>query len=143
MKRIRKQYLINTKVQLTMIAIPLIIYSLCLEISLIFLSTFYQESFAKFHAIGIEVGHPIYDYLRLQKSRIFNLIETSILVGFILNTLITIWITHKIVGPVYRLKKSMEGMLSSQDIPPIKLRKGDFFVEEADLLEQIRKRGLK
>lgn len=142
-QKIRTQYLIAPKIQITMIAIPIVTHLVCFIVALVFLSIYYQDILNVFKEVGINQDHPIYQYMSLQKTKVVYIFALTLLVGFLINTIILTWVTHKIVGPIYRLKKSMEGLLKNEEIRPVKLRKGDFFVEEAELLEEIRKRGLK
>lgn len=141
--KLRTNYLISPKVQLTMIIIPIVMYSVCFIVSLVFLSFYFKDALSSFEAAGITPTHPIYQYMGLQKSKIFSVMGLSLLVGFILNTIVLTWVTHKIVGPIYRMRKAMESLLAGEELSPIKLRRGDFFTENAELLEEIRKRGLK
>ena len=142
-QKIRTQYLIAPKIQLTMIAIPIITHLICFIIALIFLSLYYQDILHVFKEVGINPEHPIYQYISIQKTKVVYIFALTLFVGFLINTIILTWVTHKIVGPIYNFRKSMEGLISDQDIRPVKLRKGDFFIEEAELLEKIRERGLK
>lgn len=141
--KIRTQYLVAPKIQLTMIAIPIITHLICFIIALVFLSIYYQDILNVFKQVGINPEHPIYQYISLQKSKVVYIFALTLMVGFLINIIVLTWVTHKIVGPIYRLRKSMEGLLNNEEIRPVKLRKGDFFSEDAELLEQIRIRGLK
>lgn len=44
----------------------------------------------------------------------------------------TVKFSHRFVGPIYRLRKSMQGIAAGEPLRPIKLRQGDFWKSAAD-----------
>ncbi len=56
-------------------------------------------------------------------------------VGFL-----ALFVSHRMVGPLFRIKRCIEMLGEGKDIPPIRLRKHDEFKELADSLETLRRR---
>jgi hypothetical protein len=48
----------------------------------------------------------------------------------------SIYTTHKMAGPLYRIRRTLETIKTGKIPKPIHLRKGDFFQGEADLLNE-------
>ena len=44
----------------------------------------------------------------------------------------TVKFSHRFVGPIYRLRKSMQGIAGGEPLRPVKLRQGDFWKGTAD-----------
>lgn len=47
--------------------------------------------------------------------------------------------SHRVVGPLYRLKRYIDLLSEGKEIPPVKIRRHDEFKELADSLEKLRK----
>lgn len=58
----------------------------------------------------------------------------------------TIRITHRMVGPIVRFRKTMQAIAEGEPVHPIKLREGDYLGEMRDdfnkMLEELQKRGV-
>lgn len=48
--------------------------------------------------------------------------------------------SHRIVGPIFRIKRYIDMLADGQDIPVVKIRKNDEFQDVAQSLERLRKR---
>jgi hypothetical protein len=48
-----------------------------------------------------------------------------------------IWFSHRFVGPMVRLRKSMEALAAGDDVAPIRFRDGDFWPEFAEAFNAI------
>ena len=68
---------------------------------------------------------------------IFPLIWTCIAVMVIIGTY-TLFFSHRIAGPIYRMKISLDRMLAGDYDFKIKVRKNDFHLELVDKMEQLR-----
>ena len=53
--------------------------------------------------------------------------------------IISLLFSHRIAGPIYRIRKSIDMLSEGKDIPPVQLRKYDEFKELAASLEKLRK----
>ena len=48
--------------------------------------------------------------------------------------------SHRIVGPIFRIKRYIDMLADGEDIPVVKIRKNDEFQDVAQSLERLRKR---
>jgi hypothetical protein len=137
-KKNRWNYLIYPKFQLTLILLNnLIIIGILMPI---FVATAY--SFAKLKRMGINAGlqqqHVYFKFLNLQKHLIESTFGIAVICGILVSTGIAIFISHRVAGPIVRLKEYFGALADhSEDSPeahrqslkPIHFRKGDFFDE--------------
>ena len=63
------------------------------------------------------------------------ILATSIL-NLIVISLFSVFFSHKMAGPVKRIKNTLEAYAKHAPVHPIKLRKGDFFQDLAELINQ-------
>jgi nitrogen fixation/metabolism regulation signal transduction histidine kinase len=58
----------------------------------------------------------------------------------------TIRMSHRLVGPLVRFRKTMEAIADGEPVRPIKLRDGDYLTDLRDefnrMLESLQKRGV-
>ena len=72
------------------------------------------------------------------------------LVGSLVLLPILVWDTirfgHRVVGPIYRFRKTMQAVAAGEPVRPIKLRKDDFLTEMRDdfneMLEALQRQGV-
>ena len=48
-----------------------------------------------------------------------------------------IWFSHRFVGPMMRLRRSMQDLAAGEDVAPIRFREGDYWEEFADAFNRI------
>jgi hypothetical protein len=57
----------------------------------------------------------------------------------------TVRYTHRVVGPLYRFRKTIQAITAGEEVPPLTLRKGDFLQEMKDdlnaMLQALERRG--
>ncbi len=62
------------------------------------------------------------------------------MIGFlgsaIVSTALSLWISHKIAGPLVRMKRELNQMIETGEFKPIHFRKHDHFLELPDLLNR-------
>ena len=90
---------------------------------------------------NIAVGSPEYvqQYLLSAKPyTFFDLLWKPLLIMFFINVLIifveNIYFTHKIAGPIHRLKVLLGKKIAGEDVGKISFRKGDMFHDLAELI---------
>ncbi len=86
---------------------------------------------------NLESGYEeiIYRWNSTQKTLYLVMVSVLICVGF--------WsfiYSHRIAGPLYRIKKNIDELARGEDIPPVILRKNDEFQELGASLENLRLR---
>lgn len=130
-RAMRRNYLVNRRMQVK--------YALIIG-GLLALIVFLMEAhtFLVIRTLGPEFDSPIVmDALRsLQKWML-----ASGLIYVIVIPILSIFMSHKIAGPLYRLEKSIrDGLESEEGFRPIKLRDGDELQGLANLINQVFER---
>jgi hypothetical protein len=92
---------------------------------------FFWKMKTKGLAVGIPEGHIYYQFLENQKHDLDLFFIGLIVFNFLLLLTIGFLISHRIAGPIYKIKAYLEG--SREDV--ISLRKKDFF---RDLLPVVK-----
>ena len=135
-KSIRLMYLIYPKFQLTLIGL----YSLLL--AGIFGSIVYQlkASISRLEHLATQAhlptNHPFFNFVNEESALLQQNVGLTLIAGLVLMTIVTIYVSHKLAGPIVRMK-SYFSRLASNPIRPfmvLKFRNGDFF---SDLPEKV------
>ena len=128
-RQIRKQYIIDKRFQINM-AIRLFICLLLVAIA---------SGWAVYYAVWQAV---IVELHGVQLARLYHVIGERILfygLGIIIAlSVLSIFFSHKIAGPVYKMKTTIDKFLETGTSPEtIHLRKGDAFKELSDSLNRL------
>ena len=73
-----------------------------------------------------------------QWSRTRALLFVFLAIAVILAGLISLVLSHRIAGPIFRLKLLVDELAEGKDVPPIKFRNSDEFKELAESFEKLR-----
>lgn len=123
-KNNRNHILIDPKFQ---IKFALIVSGLLLLISLIYPLLFWDF----FDALSLV--HPqITDQLTKSKNSVLFFFFLNLCLGVGLAFLSMIFLTHKIAGPVYKLRVYFQDLYETKKFHPIQFREGDHFTELAE-----------
>ncbi|MGZ6371291.1 MAG: hypothetical protein ACXWPM_11100 [Bdellovibrionota bacterium] len=89
--------------------------------------------------LGFPADHVLFDFLTKQ-SRVMDLIFGG---AALVESLFLAWmglkLSHKVAGPLFRLRKEMERVGEGGEIVPLKFRDGDYFEELADAYNGLSK----
>jgi hypothetical protein len=138
-QRKKSSILINPKFQWTLIGYA------ALVATLIFVSVYglFNYGFNEFVQIGHQAGltddHVYFQFIKMQEATFLRVI---LAIAFFVGTILIVGglvVSHKIAGPLYRLKKELFKMANKTDpsLHKIKFRDGDFFPEVADAFNQL------
>lgn len=128
----RKNFLINPRFQLSFLAYTL-------GISVLTIVFFYAADayfFWKFRQLGQGLGlpsnHVFFQFLDEQHAtkNTYYGIAAGVTVSFL-----SIWgllLSHRVAGPLYRLRKHLTSVAQGETLSDVRFRKGDFFQEVAD-----------
>ncbi len=130
--RKKRTLLINPRFQLTFLAWSVVML-------LASIGTFYagiHYFFFKFVRLGAIAGlpadHVIFQFLDAQKTQMNQIfIWTSVAAALIL-VAGSLWISHRVAGPLHRLRSHMDLMADGKTLDEVKFRKHDFFPELAN-----------
>jgi len=65
------------------------------------------------------------------------------LANLLLIVVFSLFYSHSMAGPIYSIKKSLEGLRDGSPVAPIRIRKGDQFQELVELLNQVIEKRVK
>lgn len=141
----RKQLLVNPDLQLRVILYAVVITVMTSAIIYFANMYMYYELVFEMEKNGFSDGSPVMSSLELVKSKLA--IITILSTGFvsIITVIAALFLSHKIAGPIYKLKKlfdqiAQDGMLTESVKSEISFRKGDFFEDVGvSFNEMIRK----
>lgn len=128
-KRFFKNWLIYPKFQFTLL---MSFMSLTLvNIVLFYFST--QYFFDVFRNKGVELGippqHIFFKFVSQLESEMSVIFIIATIISLFLLTVIGIFISHRIAGPLYRLSQDLKGMRSDRQLRKISFRKGDYCLD--------------
>jgi len=84
-----------------------------------------------------EIYLPNYDHQLNMYTIQFNAVVTLSALYLALITVFSIFKSHKMAGPVFSIKRSLQRMASGQPIEKIRIRKGDEFQELVEVLNEV------
>ncbi|MBF0106799.1 MAG: hypothetical protein HQM16_15920 [Deltaproteobacteria bacterium] len=125
----RRQILVYPRFQLRLLATNIVIM-----LGMIIFVTFQTAS--SFENM-LDVGHaknftPDHIYFNLLKSHadlLYSYLSIALVGGFVLSCLVTLIISHKMAGPLVRLRQYFEGISETGEAGAIKFRKNDYCQE--------------
>ncbi len=87
-------------------------------------------------SVGIPDGHIFYRYLGNQKSELDGLFIGLAVVNFLILIGLGFLISHRVAGPIYKLKSYLKNM--SKDSDDFKLRESDFFHDLQPIVKDLK-----
>jgi methyl-accepting chemotaxis protein len=99
-------------------------------------------AWAKQNNVPIESAAFLREFLRrAEPYTFFDLLWKPLGLVLVINVIVliiaNIYYSHRIVGPIYRLKKELERKLNGEKINAINFRKKDAFQELADIINKV------
>jgi sensor histidine kinase YesM len=99
---------------------------------------FFYKLVQKGMRVGIPAGHVFYKFLEEQKSELDWLFVGLALFNLVLLLGVGFIISHRIAGPIYKLKNYLSGMSSQSG--PFSLRKKDFLKDLEPVVSSVREK---
>lgn len=133
-----KNILINPKFQIKFLSYFVVLF--CITTICLYSTTylFFYRMKQKALNVGIPDGHVFFKFLTNQKHDLDALFIGLAVINFLLLIGVGFIISHRIAGPIFKLKKQM-----GQDTPDIevfKLRETDFFQELEPLVKELKEK---
>ena len=145
-QRLRKQLLVYPRFQLALIGVNAAIMSL----AFFFVGIQTTRSFARLHTLGVEAGLPLnhayYKFVEFQEQHLNGYLAVALILTLITGGILTLVLSHRVAGPITRLRSYFLDLTHGGSIRPISFRKGDFFSDLPGLINQslaprMRKKG--
>ncbi len=97
--------------------------------------------FDRFRVLGNQIHlppqHPYFELLNLQSNRLLSGIAVVLCIGLFISSFFMLILSHRLAGPVLRLKSFFSEISQSGKVNyPLKFRKGDFFSELPNHINQ-------
>jgi hypothetical protein len=89
-------------------------------------------------AIGVPKGHVFFLYIENQQYDLNQFLIYLVIANFVLLILVGLVISHRVAGPIYKLKKFL-GQMSSES-EEFKLRNKDYFKDLEPIVNDLKKK---
>jgi len=131
-----KNYLLFPKIQLTLLFSGLFVSAMSFGILWYKISA----TFSHLTSVGVQLNfRPESGYFKLlnsQQDLIYQNLLMVAVIGAFLSGIFLLVVSHRIVGPIYRLQKFLTELQAAKKsggpLPTLKFRQGDYFSELAD-----------
>jgi hypothetical protein len=90
-----------------------------------------------FKYVPREIYLPDYDHQLNMYTIQFNAVVTLSALYLVLITIFSIFKSHKMAGPVFSIKRSLQRMAAGEPIEKVRVRKGDEFQELVEVLNEV------
>lgn len=133
-KRQLKNFIIYPKFQLTLLIANI---SVTL-ITLLVVNYKAHRVFERLYQLGKEInlndGHPYFNFISTSGELLYINLRWAFGLSLILTIITTIYISHRIAGPIYNLKQFFTEIVEGAPFRKIKFRKGDYYSELPELI---------
>ena len=89
---------------------------------------------------GFPSDHPYFQFIRELSGNFYLHITTAFFLGMIVSWLVTLFVSHRFAGPIYRVRTYFEGIARGDALRDITFRKGDFLSDFAVTINQALKK---
>ena len=127
----RKKFLLDRGFQLTVIGYFLIVAFITAAIHFALVQFMFSSFMAEGLRLGLPADHAYYSFINMQRGEFlwYSLLSTAALT--IVLSLMGLFLSHRIVGPIYKMRKYMKREAASKKRPLLSFRKRDFFLDLA------------
>ena len=135
-KQLRTKFLIYPQFQLLIIGVNSLI---TLGIfGIVFLQTYF--TFDHFKQIGEQLhlpsDNPYFQLIEIQTSKIYFALTVATTIGILISGAFMLLLSHRLAGPIVRLKSYFSSIKKGGAVKKLKFRKGDFFAHLPDKINR-------
>jgi len=131
----RRQYLVNPGFQLRFMLYLSIAVSIGLAILYLSNYFYFDVLSSEGRELGLDPSHPYYEFIQDQRrllNRTYLIVSVAVFIGLMIFGL---FLSHRVAGPIYRIESYLKQVTKGEvHLRPVTLRKGDFFPELADIV---------
>lgn len=128
----RKKFLINPKFQIQFIMF--MVFIAIIAGASMYLSCLYF--FWKLNELGesfaIPLDNPFFQFISQQQEMMNKIVLVTFVILFIIIMIFGLLYSHRICGPIYRIKEDIKNTPTLEECQKLKFRKNDFFTDLAD-----------
>ena len=133
----RRQYLVNRKFQFSFIFYMLLLTTLMILILFASNIVFLNSCFDIGVRIGLPRNHMYFELIDSQRGTMRNIFLIGSFATFLCMTIFGVIFSHRIAGPLLRLKNYVEAMIAGKVDHELEFRKDDYFSELADVVSEL------
>lgn len=129
MKSNRKvsNYFIYPTFQLALIISNMIVSIFCMLIIHHQMVEFFEKLKIMGEKANLPADNPYFEFITNSKEIMLTNLNWSLVLSVFLSTALSVHLSHKAVGPIYRLKLFFSQINNGEDKSSVSFRKGDFF----------------
>lgn len=133
-----KNFLIYPGFQLKMVIVQLILLLGMFGVILAQVFSSLEQVRNAISPVPLPATHAYSRLIEMQWSTLFSGLMTVFLVGFILISLASVYLSFRLAGPIYRLRKYFFDISKTGSFPEeeLRFRKGDFFSDLPSVVNQ-------
>lgn len=134
--RIRRKFLILPEFQYRLLFWNSMSFLLVFALVLFQVSRATHEMRVMGASASFPVGHPYFLFVDRVTANLYFYVSVSFVLGGILSFLITMVVSHRLSGPVYRLMKHFESIAGGSSPGELRFRKNDYLEGYAPMINQ-------
>ena len=135
----RRVLLINPKFQLTFLFYMLVIAATIIVVLYVANVYFFKRSYEAGQTVGLPPDHIYFTFIDNQRSTMKWIFLLASGITMINLTFWGLYLSHRVAGPIYRLRKHMVELAEGRTDRDVNFRTNDFFPELADAFNQFVK----
>lgn len=128
----RRVMLINPRFQLSFMAMMIGLAFAAIGIFFLANNHFFQKFNQQGKALGLPGDHVYFQFIAEQQGEMNVIFGITAGVTFVLMGVIGLIMSHRVAGPMYRLKKHLTSVADGETLADVNFRKNDYFPEVAD-----------
>ena len=131
-KKFRKKRLVNPEFQLSFMRYFVAIAVVTLAVFYGAKIFFFHEVRAHLASLGFSADHALFDFLSRQSLTMDGIFAAAAILESAFLTWIGLKLSHRVAGPLYRLRSEMLRTAHGGEVKNLKFRDGDYFNDLAD-----------
>ena len=135
-KKIRFNYLTLPKFQLSLIGIYILNLVLILGFVLYQLDTIFSYLKMSGTRSGLNSEHPFFQLISHQQTLFLSNLALIFVISIILSSFVILIYSHKLAGPLIRIKIFFSELAKTGKLQKISFRKGDYLIEYAPIINE-------
>ncbi len=127
--------LIYPRFQLALVAVNATVLLMILFAARVQVSRFFSEMSALM-STSLPADHAYFQFLVFQEQSLHKYLGATFVVGLLVSALVTIYLSFKLAGPIFRLRSYLARIqeYGDKEVVPFRFRGGDFYSDLPQLL---------
>jgi hypothetical protein len=134
--KIRLKYYVYPQFQTALLLANVIINLSLFTFLSVKVQLFFELLIQNGKSAGFNEGHIYYEFINSQRSHLKLEFLIALTLSLILTSIFTLWLSHKLAGPLVRLKNVLISTAESGIYKSIKFREKDYFKDIPECLDR-------